>query len=41
MYKIKEVLNEIWSEAKRPKYILIGKYLFIIKPFSITIKKNK
>jgi len=36
-----EKLKLIWIEATYPRKYKIGKYKVIVKPFSITIKKNK
>ena len=40
MRKIIEELKLIWIEATYPREYNIGKYIYIIKPFSITIKKK-
>ena len=41
MREIIESIKEIWRDAIKAREYQIGKYIYIIKPFSITIKKNK
>jgi len=41
MRKIIEELQYIWLEATYPRKFQFGKYLLIIKPFHIVIKRNE
>ena len=41
MREMIEAIKEIWNDSIKPREYQIGKYTYIVKPFSITIKKNK
>ena len=41
MREMIEAIKEIWNDSIKAREYQIGKHIYIIKPFSITIKKNK